>query len=106
MDTFDLALILTAAGATVSAALIAAVTQIAKRVPAFGTWLDAGKEATFALLLSFLLVGYAFVATTPTPDLFNGFAAFLAWVGVAGLATKAYDVAPAGLKTTLGGGGG
>lgn len=105
-DTFTLSIILTAAGATVSAALIASVIQILKRLPGLGGWIDANREPGLAMLLSALIVGYAFVATTPAPDLTNGFAAFLAFVGVAGLAGKAYDVAPKALTNALGGTGG
>lgn len=101
--TFDLALVLTAAGATVSAALIASVIQIVKRVPTFGAWLDAGREAGAALLLSLVLVLYAALGTITVWDAPTGFAVFLAWVGIAGLATKAYDVAPTSVKTMLGG---
>lgn len=89
---FQLALILTAAGATVAATLIASVIEILKRLPGFGAWLDAGREAGAAVLLSAVLVGYAYLTTTPVPDAASGFAAFLAFVGIAGLAGRAYDV--------------
>lgn len=90
---FQLALILTAAGATVAATVIAAVIELAKKIPVVGPWIDAKREPGIAVLLSFGLVVYAYLATTPTVDPINGFAAFLAFIGVAGLATKSYDVA-------------
>lgn len=96
-------IVLTAAGATVSAALIASVIQIAKRLPSLGTWLDANREQLAAAILSIVLVVYAYIATTAKPDLTNGFAAFLAWVNIALLSTKAHDVAPEGLRRALGG---
>lgn len=102
-EALTLAIILTGAGTTISAALIASVIQILKRLPGAGRWIDANREPGLAVLLSALLVGYAFVATTTVPDLLNGFAAFLSWVGIAGLAGKAYDVAPDSVKTALSG---
>lgn len=90
---FQLSLILTAAGATVAATLIAAVIELAKKLPVIGPWVDAKREPGIAVLLSFGLVIYAYFATTPNVNPVNGFAAFLAFIGVAGLATKSYDVA-------------
>lgn len=88
-----LALILTGAGTTVAATLIASVIEIAKRAlgPA-GGWLDAGKEGAVSVVLSAVLVAYAYLATVPSPDAASAFAAFLAFIGIAGLAGKAYDV--------------
>jgi hypothetical protein len=101
--TFDLGIILTAAGAVVAAGIVAAVIQLAERIPVFGKWLDAERESFAAVLLSGVLVAYAFAATAVPLTLVSGFMAFLAWINIAGLASKAYDVAPAGLKTALGG---
>jgi hypothetical protein len=97
-------LVLTAAGATVAAGLIATVVQILKRLPSLGIWLDQNREPWFVILLTIVLVGYAYFATTTnTTDLGGLFAAFLAWVNIAGLATKAHDVAPESLRRALGG---
>lgn len=87
-----LALILTGAGTTVAAALIASIIEILKRVPSLGPRLDAGLESFVAILLAALLVAYAYFTTATTYDAAGVFAAFLAWVGIAGLAGKAYDV--------------
>lgn len=93
--SLELAAVLTAAGATVAAALIASVIQLTKYVPGVGAWIDNGREAAVAELLALLLVVYAFLGTTPVATFANVFAAFLAFVGIAALATKAYDVANA-----------
>lgn len=101
---FDLAIVLTAAGATVSAALIASLIQVMKRVPTIGAFIDDKREPGVALILSVALVAYAFLATTPKLDAMNAFAAFLAWLAVAGLATKAHDVTPEAVNNALSGG--
>ena len=87
-----LALVLTGAGVTVSAALIASVIEILKRLPGLSSVVGANPAAV-ATVLAAVLVGYAYVVTVPAKDGVNGFAAFLAFVGVAGLAGKTYDVA-------------
>lgn len=103
MEQFPLEIILTMAGGTVAAGLIASVVQILKRVPAFGAWLDAGREPLFVLLLAAVLVVYAAIATIPVWLPATPFAVFLAWVGIAGLATKVYDVTPPAVREALGG---
>jgi len=90
-ETVTLALLLTGAGATVAATIIASVIEILKRLPGIGEALDAGRETLLATIFSGVLIGYAFVVTTPVIDAFNGFAAFLAWIAVAKLAGAAYD---------------
>ena len=100
-----LGLILTAGGAVVAATIIASLIQVVKRVPTLGKWIDANREPGIVLVLSLLVVGFAYVTTTKTFDAFNGFAAFLAWLGVAGIATKSYEIAPQGVKDALGGTG-
>lgn len=91
--SFQLALLLTAAGATVGATIIASIIEAAKRIPRFGAWLDAGNETTVATLLAFGLTLFAYVSTTPPADIdaASGFAAFLAFLGIAGLAGRAYE---------------
>jgi hypothetical protein len=92
INSLTLALVLTGAGVTVSAALIAAVIEILKRVGPLGTWIDAKREPGVAVVLSAALVGYAYL-TTSTVDPITAFGAFLAFVGIAGLASKTHDVA-------------
>ncbi len=89
--TITLALILTGAGTTVAAALIASVIEILKRIPALGPRLDAGMEGATSILLAAILVAFAYVNTVTAIEPAGAFAAFLAWVGIAGLAGKAYD---------------
>ena len=102
-QTFDLGLVLTAAGIPIAAAIIAAFIQILKRVPGIGPILDAGRETFLAIVLSGVLIGYAAAAISVPLNLTSGFMLFLAWVNLAGLTGKAYDVAPTGLRTALGG---
>lgn len=91
LNTLNLALVLTGAGVTVSAALIASVIEIAKRIPGVSAIVNANAGAA-ATVLSAALVIYAYLATV-TPEPASAFAAFLAWVGIAGMAGKTYDVA-------------
>lgn len=91
-DTLTLALVLTGAGVTVSAALIASVIEILKRLPGLSGLVGANPGAA-ATVLSAVLVTYAYIATATAFDMASAFAAFLAFVGVAGLAGKTYDVA-------------
>jgi hypothetical protein len=92
-DTFTLSVVLTAAGATVSAGLIASVIQLLKLVPVFGPWIDENREPGVAVILSGILVGVAYFGTSTDINILSGFAAFLAWVGIARLATAGYDTA-------------
>lgn len=91
-DALTLELVLTGAGVTVAAALIASVIEILKRLPGLST-LAGSHAAAVATGLSAALVVYAYAATTPAPDPVSAFGAFLAFVGIAGLAGKTYDVA-------------
>jgi hypothetical protein len=97
--------ILTAAGASVSAGLIATLLQVLKRLPGLGPWLDANREPWAVLIVSIVLVAYAYLATTSNPaEPVALFAAFLAWINIAALTSKAHDVAPEPLRRALGGG--
>jgi prepilin signal peptidase PulO-like enzyme (type II secretory pathway) len=83
----DLASILTVPGAAAAAAVVTTVIQLVKTaVPA----LDAGWEKAGALVLSGVLVVLALVdgGVYTLPALFVG---FLAWLGIAKLATGIYD---------------
>lgn len=83
-----LAAVLTVTGAAASAAVISLVIQLAKSViPA----LDSGPNAKkAALFLSAVLVVLA-VVSSGVFDIAALFAAFLAWLGIAKLATDVYD---------------
>ena len=97
MDTVTLSLVLTAAGATVGAALITGLIGILKKLGGVGAWIDAGREPTVSFVLSALLV---IVAYSSTLSQFGGvealsvqgvFAAFLAWYGIAQIAMGVHD---------------
>ena len=94
LNSLSLALVLTGAGVTVSAALIASVIEIIKRLPGLGPVVTSNAAAVSTLLCAVLVV-YAYLATTTAPDAASAFAAFLAFVGVAGMSGKTYDVARA-----------
>jgi len=101
-DGLTLTLVLTAAGATLSATLIASLIQLLKYVPVVGPWLDAKREPGAAVILAGVLVVVAYIGTIASPDLISAFAAFLAWVGIARLATAGYDTAVS-VKAAFGG---
>jgi hypothetical protein len=92
--TLTLSLILTAAGAVAASALVTGVVQILKQL---GSFLD-GKERLAAFILSAVLVVIAYAAGlgdgTLTLNVASGFAAFIAWYGIARLSMAVYaDVA-------------
>ena len=90
MDQIDFAVILTAAGATASAALITGLIAMSKRLVGIGRWINADNEPTVAFLLSAVLVVIAFWNVGEfTPA--TGFAAFLAWYGIAQIAMGVHD---------------
>ena len=81
---------LTAAGATASAALITGLIAIAKQLVVIGPWIQADREPTIAFVLSAVLVAVAVLSvgmSTPTAL----FAAFLAWFGIAQIAMGVHD---------------
>lgn len=88
LDTPTLALILTAAGATIGAGLVTGLIELLKRtIPVIGTrsW-----EPALAFISSAVLVILAFVDQHDY-TLEAGFAAFIAWLAVAKLATGIHD---------------
>ena len=101
---FDLGLILTAAGVPIAGAIQATLIQILKRVPAFGPWLDSGKEAALNIVLSAALVAYAAAAIAVPLTLVSGFMLFLAWINLAAFTSVAHNVTPDSVNKTLGGG--
>lgn len=101
--SFDLGVILTMAGGTIAAGLIAYLIQVVKRLPTFGAWLDDGKEIGASFVLSIVLVVYAALATGVQLTLISAFSVFIAWLGIAGLATKVHDVTPATFNAKLAG---
>lgn len=93
-DALTLAAVLTAGGATAAAAFIATFIQfVVKKLPVIGAWVDADHEPSVVVLLAGVLVAWAYVATAAAIDSVGVFAALLAWVGIAQLATAGYDTA-------------
>lgn len=90
MEDLRFAVVLTAAGATASAALITGLIAIAKQVVVIGPWINADREPTVAFVLSALLVAVA-VVSVGTFTLEALFAAFLAWFGIAQIAMGVHD---------------
>lgn len=90
---FDLTLVLTAAGATVSAALIASILETLKKVPVIGPFIDDKREPGFGVLLSALLVAYTVAALGLPVDLVSLASYVVAFLGIAALASKTHDLA-------------
>ena len=84
-------LVLTAGGAVAAAALITGLIQLVKQLPGVGTVLENGKEKLAAFSLSAALIVFAAAATGAVTDFGTGFAAFLAWYGIARLSMGIYD---------------
>ena len=90
MEELTFAVVLTAAGATASAALITGLIAILKRLVVVGPWIDAAREPTVAFVLSAVLVIVAVLSVgTFTAEAL--FAAFLAWFGIAQIAMGVHD---------------
>jgi hypothetical protein len=90
VEDLTFAVVLTAAGATASAALITGLIAIAKQLVVVGPWIDAAREPTVAFVLSAVLVIVAVVSVGVfTPAAL--FAAFLAWFGIAQIAMGVHD---------------
>jgi hypothetical protein len=89
MDQMTLAVVLTAAGATASAALVTGLIAMLKQT-VIGPWIKADNEPTLAFILSAVLVAVAVLSVgvfTPA----SLFAGFLAWFGVAQVAMGVHD---------------
>jgi hypothetical protein len=90
VEELTFAVVLTAAGATASAALITGLIAILKQLLVIGPWIDAAREPTVAFVLSAALVAIAVVSVGVfTPAAL--FAAFLAWFGIAQIAMGVHD---------------
>lgn len=89
MTDLSLAIVLTAAGATASAALITGLIAMGKALAGIGP-LISGREPTIAFVLSAVLV----IAASASVGVFTPesiFAAFLAWFGIAQIAMGVHD---------------
>lgn len=98
MEDLTFAIVLTAAGATASAALITGLIAMGKRLAWLGPRIDDGNEPSVAFVLAAVLVVVAFwVVGDFTPA--SGFGAFLAWFGIAQIAMGVHDT----IKSATGG---
>lgn len=88
-----LAGILTLAGATLTATIVAGLIETLKRLPGVGPQLDAGREYVLALILWAILIVYAVAALAYPTDPVALFGYALAWWGGAKLSGAAYDTA-------------
>lgn len=85
-----LALVLTAGGATATAAVITGLIAMAKNLAVIGPRIDDGNEPTVAFVLAAVVVILAYVSVgVINPG--SGFAAFLAWYGIAQIAMGTHD---------------
>jgi hypothetical protein len=97
-DGFTLALVLTAAGATVGGALITGIIGMLKKLGGLGAWIEASHEPLVAFILSAVLVIVAYSSTLTqfggdgALSIEGGFAAFLAWYGIATIAMGTHAV--------------
>lgn len=82
-EELTLALVLTAAGATIAGGLIMGLIELLKKLAVIGPKIDDGNEPTVAFVLSAILVLFAYVGTVSEFTLVSGFAAFLAFYGIA-----------------------
>jgi hypothetical protein len=93
MTDLTLAVVLTAGGATASAALITGLIAMLKGLRGVGPAID-GNEPTLAFVLSAVLVAAAF-ASVGEVSAASLFAAFLAWFGIAQIAMGVHDTVKA-----------
>jgi hypothetical protein len=85
-----LAVVLTASGATASAAIITGLIAMLKELVVIGPWIQADREPTIAFVLSAVLVAAA-VASVGMFTPVSLFGAFLAWFGIAQIAMGVHD---------------
>jgi hypothetical protein len=85
-----LAVVLTASGATASAAIITGLIAMLKEIVVIGPWIGADREPTVAFVLSAVLVAAA-VASVGIFTPVSLFGAFLAWFGIAQIAMGVHD---------------
>jgi hypothetical protein len=90
-NTITLALVLTAAGATIAAALVTGVVQLLKQIAPF---IGNGRERVTAFILSGILVIVAVASgvqdSTITLSIASVFAAVVAWYGIARLSMAVF----------------
>ena len=92
-----LAVVLTASGATASAAIITGLIAMLKEIVVIGPWIGADREPTVAFVLSAVLVAAA-VASVGIFTPVSLFGAFLAWFGIAQIAMGVHDTVKSATK--------
>ena len=92
-----LAVVLTASGATASAAIITGLIAMLKEIVVIGPWIQADREPTIAFVLSAVLVAVA-VASVGIFTPVSLFGAFLAWFGIAQIAMGVHDTVKSATK--------
>ena len=97
MDDLTLAVVLTASGATASAAIITGLIAMLKKIVVIGPWIGADREPTIAFVLSAVLVAAA-VASVGIFTPGSLFGAFLAWFGIAQIAMGVHDTVKSATK--------
>ena len=100
--TIDFALLLTAGGIPIAAAIVFSILEVAKRLP-----LVPGHESVFSMLIDAVLIAIAFSQTGAQLTVASGFFTFMAWVNLAGFTSAFYDKAlkPSGAAAALSGKG-
>lgn len=97
---FDLAIVLTTAGATVGAGVVSTVTEVLKHVPGLGTLVQRN-AAGVAIILDGLLVAAAYANLTTIGggaelvSIPGVVGAIVAWAGMSAISLKAYEVVAA-----------
>ena len=97
---FDLAIVLTAAGATVGAGVVSSIVEVLKRIAGIGP-IVSRSPATVAAILDGLLVAAAYASATTIGggtelvSIPGVVSAIIAWGGMALISTKAYEVVAA-----------
>lgn len=92
-----LTVVLTASGATASAAIITGLIAMLKEIVVIGPWIGADREPTIAFVLSAVLVAAA-VASVGIFTPVSLFGAFLAWFGIAQIAMGVHDTVKSATK--------
>lgn len=99
-QTIDFAVLLTAGGIPIAAAIVSSILEVAKRLP-----LVPGHESVFSMIIDAVLIVIAFKVSNAELTLTSGVMTFLAWINLAGFTSAFYDKAlkPSGAAGALSG---
>ena len=98
-STLTLTTVLTAAGATATAAFISALVGLLKNFPAIGPLIDNGNEVVTSAILAAIVVAAAVAASGLSLTLPLIFGTIIAWYGIVELTSAVHDRA-AGIAVT------